>query len=65
MKYNALFKLLKKHGWREVRQKGSHVILQHPEKEGRITVPYHTSNEVKKGLLKSILKQTGIKIEKR
>jgi predicted RNA binding protein YcfA (HicA-like mRNA interferase family) len=48
MKYNALFKLLKKHGWHEVRQKGSHVILQHSEKKGRITVPYHASKEVKR-----------------
>jgi len=34
VKYNALFKLLKKNGWYEVRQKGSHVIFEHPDREG-------------------------------
>jgi predicted RNA binding protein YcfA (HicA-like mRNA interferase family) len=32
MKYNELFRLLKKDGWNEIRQKGSHVIMEHPEK---------------------------------
>ncbi len=65
MKYNDLFKLLKKHGWFEVRQKGSHVIMQHPEKDGQLTVPFHASKEVKKGLLNAILKQAEIKTNKR
>ncbi|MCF8465588.1 MAG: type II toxin-antitoxin system HicA family toxin [Flavobacteriales bacterium] len=65
MKYNEFFKLLKKDGWFEVRQKGSHVIMQHPSKEGQLTVPYHAGKEVKKGLLKALLKQAGIKTTKR
>ncbi|PKP10907.1 MAG: hypothetical protein CVU09_05140 [Bacteroidetes bacterium HGW-Bacteroidetes-4] len=65
MKYNDLFKLLKNHGWVEVRQKGSHVILHHPEKEIQLTVPYHAGKEVKKGLLNAILKQAAIKTKKR
>jgi predicted RNA binding protein YcfA (HicA-like mRNA interferase family) len=48
MKYNELFRLLKKDGWIEIRQKGSHVILEHPEKQEQLTVPYHASKEVKK-----------------
>ena len=65
MKYNELFRLLKKDGWIEIRQKGSHVILEHSEKQEQLTVPYHASKEVKKGLLTAIFKQAGIKIKKR
>jgi predicted RNA binding protein YcfA (HicA-like mRNA interferase family) len=65
MKYKSLFTLLKRDGWFIVRQKGSHVTMQHPTKPGQITVPYHAGKEVKKGLLKAILKQAGIKTNKR
>ncbi len=65
MKYNELFRLLKKDGWFEVRQKGSHVIMKHPAKPEQLTVPNHSGKEVKKGLLISILKQANIKTAKR
>ena len=65
MRYNELFRLLKKNGWVELRQKGSHIILGHPQKKEQLTVPYHTSKEVKKGLLTAILKQAHIKTPKR
>ncbi len=65
MKYNELFRLLKKDGWFEVRQKGSHVILQHPAKPVQLTVPNHSGKEVKKSLLTAILKQANIKTKKR
>ena len=65
MKYHELFKLLSKDGWFEIRQKGSHVIMQHPTKIEQITVPYHAGKEVKKGLLTALLKQAGIKTNKR
>lgn len=65
MKYGELFKLLKKDGWIEVRQRGSHVIMQHPTNPTQLTVPFHSGKEVKKGLLKAILKQAKIKTTKR
>jgi predicted RNA binding protein YcfA (HicA-like mRNA interferase family) len=65
VKSRQLFKLLYDHGWEEDRKKGSHVILIHKDKDFKITVPYHGSKEVKKGLLQSILKQTGIETNKR
>jgi predicted RNA binding protein YcfA (HicA-like mRNA interferase family) len=65
MKYSELFKLLKNNGWFEVRQSGSHIIMKHPEKLKQITVPFHAGKEVKKGLLKAILKQSDIKTSKR
>ncbi|MFA5819456.1 MAG: type II toxin-antitoxin system HicA family toxin [Bacteroidales bacterium] len=65
MKYSDLFTLLKKDGWIEVRQKGSHVIMQHPTKSKQLIVPFHAGKEVKKGLLKALLKQADIKTNKR
>ena len=65
MKYSELFRLLKKDGWFEVRQTGSHVIMQHPAKPQQLTVPYHAGKEVKKGLLSAILKKADIKTNKR
>jgi predicted RNA binding protein YcfA (HicA-like mRNA interferase family) len=65
MKASELFKLLKKDGWFEIRQTGSHVILQHPVKKGQLVVPYHGSKEVPIGILKAILKEANIKTGKR
>jgi predicted RNA binding protein YcfA (HicA-like mRNA interferase family) len=46
MKYSELFRILKKDGWIEIRQKGSHVIMMHPTKNEQLTVPYHSGKEV-------------------
>ncbi len=64
VKYSELFRALKKEGWYIIRQKGSHVLMQHPKRRGQLSVPFHAGKEVKKGLLNSILKQAGIKIKK-
>ncbi|MCO5239112.1 MAG: type II toxin-antitoxin system HicA family toxin [Chitinophagaceae bacterium] len=65
MKSSELVRLLKKDGWFVVRQTGSHMIMEHQSKEGKLVVPYHASGEVKKGLLTAILKQANIKTTKR
>jgi len=59
MKSSELLRLIKKAGWVEVRQSGSHIIL---EKDGKqIVFPNHGSKEVAKGLEKAIKKQAGLK----
>jgi predicted RNA binding protein YcfA (HicA-like mRNA interferase family) len=65
MKYGELIRLLQQNGWFAVRQKGSHIVLAHPDKVKQIVVPAHASKEVKKGLLVSILKEADIKTKKR
>jgi mRNA interferase HicA len=65
MKYSELLRILKKDGWYEVRQSGSHIIMQHPTKRNTVPVPFHASKEVKKGTLNQILKMTEININKR
>ena len=64
VKYNELFRKLRKDGWKIIRQKGSHVILRHHVKSEQLTIPYHPGKEVKKGLLEAILKQANIKGKK-
>jgi len=65
MKSSELLKIMKKDGWYEVRQKGSHIIMQHPTKPNSITVPFHASKEVKTGMLQAILKMADIQTNKR
>ena len=55
-----LIKLLKKNGWVLDRISGSHHIMIKDEKRA-VPVPVHGKNDLPKGLLSAILKQTGIK----
>lgn len=64
MKYSELFKILVKHGWYEVRRKGSHVVMRNDEKGLQMIVPDHGSKEVKKGMASGLLKKASIKIPK-
>lgn len=65
MKYSELLRLLKKDGWFEIRQSGSHIIMKHPTKPHIIAVPFHASKEIKKGTLNAILKMAEIETKKR
>jgi predicted RNA binding protein YcfA (HicA-like mRNA interferase family) len=57
LKADDVIKSLKKHGFNVVRQKGSHVRLRH--KDGRVTtVPSHSGQDIGKGLLSKILRDT-------
>jgi predicted RNA binding protein YcfA (HicA-like mRNA interferase family) len=52
---------LRKDGWYEVHQVGSHVQFRHPTKKGRVTVP-HPKRDIPTGTLKSVEKQAGLKL---
>ncbi len=54
-----LLKALKRAGFIEEAQKGSHVALVHLESNCRTTIPMH-SKDIKRGLLKAIIKQAGL-----
>ena len=61
MKVKEIIKLLETSGWRLVRQKGSHRQFKHPDKPDIVTVSGHkASDDIPKGLEKSIRKQAGI-----
>lgn len=55
-----MVKLLKKNGFVEVSQKGSHLKMRNDETGKQVEVPMH-SKELKKGLEQGILKQAGLK----
>lgn len=60
---DRLLRALKRAGFAELRQKGSHVSLEKksPEKHYRTVVPMH--NVIAKGTLSDILKQAGLTVE--
>ena len=61
MKCQEIIKLLKKDGWAEVAQSGSHKQFKHPVKPGKVTVPIHKAKDIPPGTLNSIYKQAGLK----
>ncbi|MGO9275038.1 MAG: type II toxin-antitoxin system HicA family toxin [Terriglobia bacterium] len=56
-KAKELLRFLRKHGYEETRQKGSHRILTHPTR-AMLSVPIH-SGDVPRGLFMRILKDAG------
>jgi predicted RNA binding protein YcfA (HicA-like mRNA interferase family) len=52
--------ILVQHGFKEVRRKGSHIVMQKKLDEGTITVPVPDHNEIRIGTLQSIIRQSGI-----
>lgn len=61
IKPNELVRSLKKLGFVEKRQKGSHLIMVHETKNKQITIPIH-NKPLKKGTLSAILRQGEISI---
>lgn len=59
-----LAQALKRAGFIEDRQKGSHLILIHPVSKIRIVIPIHAGKTIKKPLLKAIIKDSQLTIEK-
>ena len=52
--------ILESHGFRRVRQKGSHAIMQKEMRDTTITVPIPLHRELKIGTLQSIIRQSGL-----
>jgi len=56
-----VLKVLKRHGFDEIRQSGSHRIMRHPD--GRwTTVPIHKGRDIRRGTLKSIIDDAGLTV---
>jgi len=53
-------KIMSRHGFKKVRQKGSHIIMQKQESGTTITVPVPDHNELRVGTLSGIIKQSGL-----
>lgn len=59
MKSSELHRLVKRNGWIEIRQTGSHVIYQKGDQI--YPVPFHGAKEVGKGLELKIKKEMNLK----
>lgn len=58
-----LIKALKKAGFYEYRQKGSHLTLVRDSDDNQVTIPMHPGKTLGKGLLSKILRQAGLTVE--
>jgi predicted RNA binding protein YcfA (HicA-like mRNA interferase family) len=54
----SICQLLEHHGFKPVRQKGSHRIMQKHLEKGTITVPVPLHKDLKAGTLSSIIRQS-------
>ena len=61
MRFQEIDRLLKRDGWYEVNQVGSHHQYKHPTKIGKVTVPEHSGKDINIYVVKSIIKQSGLK----
>ncbi len=59
MKALELERIIKADGWIFKTQKGSHRQYIHPDKPGKVTIPWH-KGDLDPGTARSILKQAGL-----
>ncbi len=58
-----LLRVLKRDGWQQIRQSGSHVTLAHSIKRGHVTIPKHASVTLKLKTLATILDQAELSVD--
>ena len=52
--------ILARHGFLEVHQRGSHIVMQKRFSDTTITVPVPNHDELRVGTLQSIIRQSGV-----
>ncbi len=52
--------ILSRHGFAEVRRRGSHIVMQRKFENSTITVPIPDHSELRMGTLQSIIRQSGL-----
>ncbi|MGH8687227.1 MAG: type II toxin-antitoxin system HicA family toxin [Burkholderiales bacterium] len=55
-----LCRLLSQYGFQQVRQRGSHAVMQKRTETSTVTVPVPMHDEIRIGTLQSIIRQTGL-----
>ena len=55
-----LCRLLSQHGFQQVRQRGSHAVMQKRTDSSTVTVPVPMHDEIRIGTLQSIIRQSGL-----
>jgi predicted RNA binding protein YcfA (HicA-like mRNA interferase family) len=59
----ATCRILEAYGFAEIRQKGSHVVMQKRLGESTVTVPVPDHRELKPGTLRAIIRQSGLTVQ--
>jgi predicted RNA binding protein YcfA (HicA-like mRNA interferase family) len=59
-----VIKVIEANGWQFIGARGSHRHFTHPDRPGHVTVP-HPKADLAIGTLKSIEKQSGVKLRRR
>jgi len=52
--------ILARHGFNEIRRRGSHIVMQKTLSEGTVTIPVPDHTEIRIGTLQSIIRQSGL-----
>ena len=55
--------VLECHGFKMLRQRGSHMVMQRAIEGGTITIPVPDHSELRTGTLRSIIRQSGLAVE--
>ncbi|MDO8674400.1 MAG: type II toxin-antitoxin system HicA family toxin [Dehalococcoidia bacterium] len=58
-----LLRVLARDGWFVTRQSGSHVVMRHGSKPGRVVVPRHRSKTIKLATMAAILEEAELSPE--
>ena len=61
MKVREVIRILERDGWILVVTKGSHRQFKHPTRPGRVTVSGGLGDEMPKGTLASVIRQSGLR----
>jgi len=64
-KVRDVVRRLEGEGWVLVRTRGSHRQYKHPDKSGLVTIAGHPNDDLAPGTYNSILKQAGLKEERK
>lgn len=64
LKPKEIIRILLKAGFDERKNTGKHRIFKHPISNKIVPVPMHGSKDIKKGTLFSIIRQSGLTLEK-
>ena len=65
MTAKEIIKIIEKDGWRRVKSRSGsgHLQFKHPVKKGKVTVSFHGNHDLRKKVVKSILKQAQINLK--
>lgn len=63
MTSRKVVRALKRAGFVEDRQRGSHLIMVHPETKARTVVPIHPGRTIKEPLLRAIIRDARLTID--